>query len=287
MATKYSTAQYGKLCQIVAGQIDFFKSTNRTPDISMSTFWETLKAYVRGEIISYTALMNKMKKDRLTVLTRSIAQLDDIYSVSPSPDIYNEHLTLQAEFDTIVTDQITELLFKSRSTYYEQGDKAGRLLAHKLRQSSSSHQISRIRTSAGAITLDPRGINDEFSRFYQSLYTSEYQPDTSDLDNFFHSLDVPVVSRDLVEKLEEPITVEELSIAVKSLQSGESPGPDGYPVEFYEKLFPKLAPILLEMYNEAFANEILPPTLTQATISLILKKTKILLTVHHTARLAY
>lgn len=83
---------------------------------------------------------------------------------------------------------------------------------------------------------------------------------------------MPVVSRDLVEKLEEPIT--ELSIAVKSLQSGKSPGPDGYPVEFYKKLFPKLAPILLEMYNEAFANEILPPTLTQATISLILKKNK-------------
>lgn len=88
------------------------------------------------------------------MLTRCIAQLDHIYAVSPSPDIYKERLTLQAEFDTL-TDQVTELLVKSRSTYYEQGDKVSKLLAHKLHQLSSSHQIPKIRTSSG-ISLDPR-----------------------------------------------------------------------------------------------------------------------------------
>ena len=37
------------------------------------------------------------------MLTRCIAQLDYIYAVSPSTDIYKEHLTLQAEFDTLLT----------------------------------------------------------------------------------------------------------------------------------------------------------------------------------------
>ena len=89
--------------------------TNRTPNISVFTLWETLKAYIRGEIISYTAHENKLKKDRLSMLTCCIAQLDDIYAVSLSPDIFKERLTLQAEFDTLLTEQVTELLVKSRS----------------------------------------------------------------------------------------------------------------------------------------------------------------------------
>uniref|UniRef100_A0A4W5RYX9 Reverse transcriptase domain-containing protein n=1 Tax=Hucho hucho TaxID=62062 RepID=A0A4W5RYX9_9TELE len=257
----------------VLSQIDFFMITNRTPNISASTLWETLKAYIRGEIISYTAHENKLKRHRLSMLTRCIAQLDDIYAVSPSPDIYKERLTLQAEFDTLLTDQVTEMLVKSRSTYYEQGDKASKLLAHKLRQLSSSSQITKIRTSSG-ISLDPGGINEEFKRFYQSLYTSESKADTLELDDFFHSLSVPSVGRDLVKKLEQPITVEELSNAVKSLQSGRSPGPDGYSTEFYKKFISKIAPILIEMYNDAFVNGALPHTLTQATICVILKKNK-------------
>lgn len=100
-------------------------------------------------------------------------------------------ITLQPEFDTL-KDQVTEVLVKSRSTYYKQGDKASKLLAHKLCQ-LSSHQIPKIRTSSG-ISLDPRGINDEFKRFYQSLYTSENEADVLELDNFFHSLAVPLVA---------------------------------------------------------------------------------------------
>lgn len=159
---------------------------NRSPDIPASTLWETLKAYIRGEIISYVAYENKQKKDRLSVLTCCIAQLDDIYAIAPAPDIYKERLILQAEFDTLLADQITNLLTKSRSTYYEQGDRASRLLAHELCQMNSSHQISNIRTSSGT-TLDPKEINEQFKR--QSLYTSETETNLFDLDHFFSTPD--------------------------------------------------------------------------------------------------
>lgn len=100
--------------------------------------------------------------------------------------IYRERLNLQAEFDTFLTDQVTELIFKSRTTYYEQGDKAGKLLAQRLRQISASHPIQKIHTCLGT-TLYPRGINDEFMSFYQSLYTSEREVNIIELDDFFHS----------------------------------------------------------------------------------------------------
>lgn len=59
-----------------------------------------------------------------------------------------------------------------------------------------------------------------------------------------------------------------------SLQSGKAPGPDGFPTDFYKKFKDKLAPLLLSVYAEALENNTLPPTLSQASITLLLIKNK-------------
>lgn len=58
---------------------------------------------------------------------------------------------------------------------------------------------------------------------------------------------MPSTEKTVVGKLEESITIEELNAAMTSLQSGKSPGPDGYPSEFYKKFWHKL-----DMFNNSF-----------------------------------
>lgn len=146
-------------------------------------------------------------------------------------------------------------------------------MAHQLRQTISSHQIPKIHTTSG-ITIDPLKINDEFRDYITSLYSSETNAGMQDFDSFFSSLEIPQVRSDIVEQLEKPVTAIELVSAIKSMQAGKCPGPDGFPLEFYRCFQHKLAPVLIEMFNESFAISKLPPTLTQASISLILKKDK-------------
>uniref|UniRef100_A0A3B1IPQ1 Reverse transcriptase domain-containing protein n=1 Tax=Astyanax mexicanus TaxID=7994 RepID=A0A3B1IPQ1_ASTMX len=74
--------------------------------------------------------------------------------------------------------------------------------------------------------------------------------------------------------MDEPITEEEIIRVVQSMQNGKCPGIDGYTVEFYKKFINKLAPLLLDMFQDSFDNASLPQTLTQASIFLILKKGK-------------
>ncbi len=78
----------------------------------------------------------------------------------------------------------------------------------------------------------------------------------------------------MAKELEHPITAIELEAAVKSLQSGKSLGPDGFPAEFYKIFWKQLAPNLLEMFTESFKSGTLSQTLNQACISLLLKKGK-------------
>lgn len=67
----------------------------------------------------------------------------------------------------------------------------------------------------------------------------------------------------------------EVQEAIKSLHSGKSSCPDGFSAEYYKTGSDLLAPVLKDMYNEAFPmKRRLANTLSEATISLILKKDK-------------
>ena len=55
---------------------------------------------------------------------------------------------------------------------------------------------------------------------------------------------------------------------------GKASGPDGFPIELYIAFSSKLVPILKFMYDEILSTEKLPETLSQATISALLKKDK-------------
>lgn len=92
--------------------------------------------------------------------------------------------------------------------------------------------------------------------------------------SFFDRFNTPNLDRVAAEELERPITAVELEAAVKSLLSGKSPGPDGFPAEFYKTFWKQLAPHLLEMFTESYNSGTLPHTLNQACISLLLKKGK-------------
>lgn len=59
-----------------------------------------------------------------------------------------------------------------------------------------------------------------------------------------------------------------------AMQNRKAPGMDGYPVEFYKKFKVQLAPLLLAVFTESLERGSLPPTFSQASISLLLKKDK-------------
>lgn len=62
--------------------------------------------------------------------------------------------------------------------------------------------------------------------------------------------------------------------AIRNLQNGKAPGPDGFSSEFYKEFSGLLVDPLVRMFNDAFSNNELPQTLREANISVLLKKGK-------------
>lgn len=65
--------------KFITSQIAFFLELNDTPDISSGTLGETLKAYIRGQIISYGERKRRMK--RTTELIKAIKEVGKLRKI--------------------------------------------------------------------------------------------------------------------------------------------------------------------------------------------------------------
>lgn len=94
------------------------------------------------------------------------------------------------------------------------------------------------------------------------------------LEDFFKSLNMLSVVVEFSVELERDFSVKEIVSAIGAMQSGKSPGPDGFSTKFFKKFCDQLSPLLLLVFEESLITNSLLPTMRQAVISLLLKKDK-------------
>lgn len=114
---------------------------------------------LRGQIKSLTANKKSQSKKERLVLASEILDMDNQYALTQTPELYNKRLELQTKFDLLTTHQTQNLLLKSKSTFYEHGEKTGKLLANQLKGRWAKQHITNIRTESGDVPLDPIKIN--------------------------------------------------------------------------------------------------------------------------------
>ncbi|KAF7644904.1 hypothetical protein LDENG_00213820, partial [Lucifuga dentata] len=161
-----------------------------------------------------------------------------------------------------------------KQTYYEHGEKTSKLLSHQLSQAAASRAIPEIHTTSGLISADPKTINDQFAAFYNKFYTSEIPCSIPEIQTFLDRLEIPEINSENQTAIDAPITNQEILQAIKSMQSGKVPGPDGFPIEFYKVFSAKLVFLLGLLFKEIISVKKFPSTMSQAVISVLPKKDK-------------
>ena len=76
------------------------------------------------------------------------------------------------------------------------------------------------------------------------------------------------------ENINRPITSTEIETVIKNFPTNKSPGPHGFPGEFYQTIREELTPILLKLFQNIAEGGTLPNSFYKATITLIPKPYK-------------
>lgn len=92
----------------------------------------------------------------------------------------------------------------------------------------------------------------ELDIFYKTLYSPGTTYTPKGLDQYLRQIDFPELTESQRAKLEVPLTVEELQVAVRTFPNCKAPGEDGIPMEVYKHYSEELLPHLLKVFNESW-----------------------------------
>ena len=67
------------------------------------------------------------------------------------------------------------------------------------------------------------------------------------MDEFLEKYNLPKLNKEEIENLNRPITSKKIKTVIRNLPTNQSPGPDGFTAEFYQKFREELTPILLKL----------------------------------------
>ena len=142
----------------------------------------------------------------------------------------------------------------------------------KIRSSEHFADIPSIKAFNGNILTEPKQINETFRSFYSYLYQSEIKLDKDRCSNFLGQLHLPQLAAGVSTRLHDPINLEELKLAVFTMQRNKSPGLDGIPPEFYVTFWSKLGTLLFDMIKASIDKGGFSRDVNIDLISLLLKK---------------
>ena len=89
------------------------------------------------------------------------------------------------------------------------------------------------------------------------------------MDNFLETYSLPNLNQEETDRLDRPITRNEIEYIIKTLPTNKSLGLDGFIGKFYQTYKEELIPILLKLSQNVQEEGTLPKTFYEATITII------------------
>lgn len=152
--------------------------------------------------------------------------------------------------------------------------RAFKLLAWRVKKRKTQNTIQNIKTSQGLLTHKTKDILQEFECFYSKLYESR-GPTENIIQSFLqnHS-DLKQLTDQHRSMMDEDISSDEISRAIKAMKTNKTPGPDGFPVEFFRAFAELLVPEMENTFNSILHTGVLPPSWYEAEIIPVFKQGK-------------
>lgn len=248
--------------------------------------WEMLKMKIRELSIFYSAEKRKAKNIELSALEKRQERLETELASADSAQhfqIQENLIKIKANIEEIEAEKTKACLIRSKANWVEFGEKSSAYFFALEKRNYNRKCISKLIMSNGEVSTDFKSILNEQKKFFEKLYAERKLDENG--DNLSPLSYVQTLNQNQLQKvrnldrlkLEEKISIHEIYDAIMSLQSGKTPGSDGFTPEFYRKFWSKIKFLLYEVIQTAVKEETLHTSARHSVILLLDKPNRDLL----------
>lgn len=143
-------------------------------------------------------------------------------------------------------------LQRSKEKELLEGDALTSNFISKASSRKRKNRITSIKTTANDVIQGDKDLLLFATSFYKNLFGPAVG-----LTNISLDINLPVVLSDVDRKnLDRKFTLEEIKIAVFDMKPNKAPGPDGFPIEFYQKYWHIIGVDILELFSDFYEGKL-------------------------------
>ena len=263
---------------LIKEKIKDFKIIHKDSQCDSNILWDSLKCFITGVAIEYSARKkrerNKEKNELLESIDKIKSKLSN-NSVLPDDPLYSQLEELEDKLNKIFDFETKGLIIRSRVKWLEEGEKSTKYFCNLENRSWQKKNINKLKDNDNNLITDSKDILNNIYEFYSKLYSV---PNT-DFDNeacetYLNNISIPLLHEDDKQLLEAPLTKNEIFNVVKSMKKNKTPGLDGLPIEFYIVFWSDICDMLVNSFNFSLQNGLMSASQRNGIITLLPKKDK-------------
>ena len=212
--------------------------------------WDMHNMVWRSVTQSYTIQKSEVKKKLKTKIIREIQRVEEVQYDNMTAQQKEDYLYFKGKYNEIIEDEIKGHRIRTRGQpTYELNEPNIQFFAKLEKRSQQKNIITELQDKNGKLQTE----NEELLKVAEDYYTKLYTPSKTDIikqQRLLKNIDKTISITDR-QKLDAPITQDELKDAVQQLQNNKSPGLDGITEEFYKTFWLSIKDDYLEYINAA------------------------------------
>ena len=233
--------------------------------------WEIIKMKIRQFSISFSKKSAKEKREEEIKLSSELEISSAEFDKNPTDDNFSKFEQAKIRMEQINEIKTNGAIIRSRAQWVEQGEKNTKYFLNVEKRNYKAKHITKLKIEHDKYTTDPKDILLQQKIFYENLYSE------SKVNNTFDSIflnELPTLSNENVSLTESELSIEELTLAIKSMKCGKSPGSDGLSTEFYKFFWSDIRTFVLDSLTTAYEMQLMSQEQRRAVLRLIPKKDK-------------